>query len=473
MTEKTVSEIRVNGKVWKNINSLYWGATDTKYIVEAPKALEEYTWTEINEIACNGLASVKFKVGDTKTITMNTGEKITVRIIGFDHDTSYSSGGKAKITFETVDLVKVSSSSYVTNFATSSSYSYVNSNINNLFNKGSSWGGNNGGYIYSNLPSELKDLLVRVRKYYKSSITEWSPSSATNFYMFILSESEMFGTTEYIVNSTGDQYQYYVNNNNAQARIKKADGVATKYWLRDIAYQTRFSESDYTSPVTRVSAYGYLGLEESTILDYKGCGVSFAFCIGDEPEATKTPLDAPVITISNGVISWNAISNARNYSIYLNGTHYMYTNKTSVDLDQNVTTAGTYTVQVKANGSGSYSSSELSNSVSYTKADTSFTVTFRRADTEEFAKGFCVDIHCGTSSIRFGENDYDDAKSITIPSSGTPIEVTFEGVSGSSYTQAHYVVDSTSGYKEVGSYKTITIYGSADEIIDISYTGNS
>lgn len=452
MIEKTVSEIRINGKVVNNLNSLYWGETDTKYIVEVPKTLEEYTWSEINEIACNGLAPVKFKIGDTKTVTLTTGEKITVRIIGFDHDKWLRK--TAKITFEMVGLLAATEQMG----GSSSNYGFGGSALKNQLTYGA---------IYQTIPQEIKDVVYVVYKSYMADKYKTSYSTvAANF--FVLSESEIFGSNNVAYMSTGEQYEYYKKNNNAQARIKKINGVATRYWLRDAAYTTNVT--GISQPTTIVDENGKVSYTYNT----GDSGVAIAFCVGKEPDAPKTPLDAPVITISVSTISWVAISNATNYAIYLNGSHFMYTNQTSIDLSQNITTAGTYTVQVKARGSGSYSDSELSNSVTYTKPNTAITVIFRRADTAEFAQGFTIDIQCGTQSLWFGEYDYDEAKSITIPSSGTAIKVTFNGVSGTSYTNARYVAGSITGTKTVSTSKTVTIYASSNnEVIDISYFGTN
>lgn len=455
MIEKTVSEIRINGKKVNNLHSLYWGDTYTTYTVAPPKTLEEYTWAEINEIACSGLAPTKFKVGDTKTVTLTDGQKVTVRIIGFDHDQElYGSKKIAKITFEMVDLL-------LTTYqmgGNSSKYGFSNSTVKTQMSSGS---------IYNNIPQEIKNITLYVAKKCISSKYDTNVGS-TGATFFILSESEICGTTNAIYASTGVQYEYYKNNNNAQSRIKKSNGVATKYWLRDAAYYTKVS--GVSEPVTIINEEGNVSYIDRTYY----AGVAVAFCIGKEPDAEKTPLDTPVITLDGNVVSWSAVANASYYSVYTNGTYLINVSNTKINLFDSITEAGTYTVQVKARGTGNYSDSELSNSITYTRANTSFTVTFRRVDTAEFAQGFTISIECGTQSLWFGEYDYDTTMQLTVPSSSTPIKVTFNGISGSSYTNSQYIVGSTIGTKTVGTTKTVTVYASSsDNIIDISYVGIS
>lgn len=53
--------------------------------------LDSLSWAEIAEIAKAGRAACVFNIGDEKTITLSTGEKITLVILGFFHDTYYDS----------------------------------------------------------------------------------------------------------------------------------------------------------------------------------------------------------------------------------------------------------------------------------------------------------------------------------------------------------------------------------------------
>ncbi len=77
-------------------------------------------------------------------------------------------------------------------------------------------------------------------------------------------------------------------------------------------------------------------------------------------------LDTPVCSISGDTLSWTAISNASSYTLYVDGTSAQTgLTGTSFDLSTLSLAADTYSIQLKAIGTGSYSDSELSTAVSY------------------------------------------------------------------------------------------------------------
>lgn len=56
------------------------------YGVKPLDKLATLSWAQIAEIAESGNADKHFKIGDTKNITLYTGEKVTAVILGFNHD---------------------------------------------------------------------------------------------------------------------------------------------------------------------------------------------------------------------------------------------------------------------------------------------------------------------------------------------------------------------------------------------------
>lgn len=52
--------------------------------------LDSMSWSEISQIARAGRAPMLFNIGDEKTITLSTGEKITLVILDFWHDYYYN-----------------------------------------------------------------------------------------------------------------------------------------------------------------------------------------------------------------------------------------------------------------------------------------------------------------------------------------------------------------------------------------------
>ena len=85
-----------------------------------------------------------------------------------------------------------------------------------------------------------------------------------------------------------------------------------------------------------------------------------------ETYAVYEQLDTPVCSISGDTLSWTAISNAASYTLYVDGTSAQTgLTGTSFDLSMLSLAADTYSIQLKAIGTGSYSDSELSTAVSY------------------------------------------------------------------------------------------------------------
>ena len=62
------------------------------------------TWAQIEAISKSGKAASAFKVGDEKTITLTTGEEVTLVILDFNHD-NLTAGGKAGITLGMKNLL--------------------------------------------------------------------------------------------------------------------------------------------------------------------------------------------------------------------------------------------------------------------------------------------------------------------------------------------------------------------------------
>lgn len=123
---KVVATLTANGnQLWENTVQV---DNIGIYYCKSGKALEDYTWEEINFVAKHGYAKYMFEIWDTKKLTSflgNTNDVFrTCHILGFDHDDAVS-GGKAGITF-------------VIN-RTPNAYKHANSAPNNI--NGISWVG--------------------------------------------------------------------------------------------------------------------------------------------------------------------------------------------------------------------------------------------------------------------------------------------------------------------------------------------
>lgn len=214
--------------------------------------LQEATWEQIDYIARNGLGSRYFYVGQEKTITLSTGEEITLVILGFNHDDLSDGSGKAGITFGMKDL-----------FATT-----YRMNPDGVYNE---WENcemrittlNN---FYNNLPQDLKSVIKNVNK---KSINGNLDSTISNISdkLWLLSNVEATGTLSNIYSEEGTQYEYYKTEGTEIKRRSNGTGNIADWWLR-----TPFINDRYSFAINGESGVGYA---ES----YTSYGLCFNFCV--------------------------------------------------------------------------------------------------------------------------------------------------------------------------------------------------
>lgn len=281
------------------------------------KSLEDYTWEEIAQISANGLASTKWSVGDTKTITLSTGEVVKARIIGFNHDDLADGTGKAGITFDfenCLETTRVIDSDLWTFGWTECSMRTVHANE-----------------IFSQLPVDLQGAIKTVTK--KNATSGRNDTVAlTDDKLFLLSVGEIYGTTYHgpensytnIADVGDEQYEYFANspipngrdgfnnpltftglngdrgtfysthtsgsayftskqgssctasktaysNYNASKGLGHAPTASVEYWLR-----SSHKDSQYTGKFSYVSKSATIGGQSSSSNKY---GVAFAFCV--------------------------------------------------------------------------------------------------------------------------------------------------------------------------------------------------
>lgn len=149
---------------------------------------------EFINICKSGQAKEKLGLGGNKTIELYTGEQVNVSICGFNHDVKQD-GTKASTTL-------------VFDFP-----------IDGEFQMNKDWT-NKGGWddSYMNkvlmprffrlMPKELQDAIVTVKK--KASIGECKQKIKTTLNnLFLMSEIEIAGTTDYSVKGEGRQYELF------------------------------------------------------------------------------------------------------------------------------------------------------------------------------------------------------------------------------------------------------------------------
>lgn len=215
--------------------------------------LEATSWDNIAAVSKFGQAPNYWKVGDKKNITVN-GVTYAAQIIGFDHDTLTTADGsrtKAGITFQLVDCLNTT-------------YSMNGSNTNLNGWRGSTMRTSTMATLLNQLSSDLKSVLKFVNKV-TSVGNNSSGLETTSDKLFLLSEIEVFGATQYSYAGEGKQYEYYTAGNST---IKKVNGSAYDWWER-----SPYSGNTYN--FCYVNGSGNASYDNAS----NSIGVSFGFCV--------------------------------------------------------------------------------------------------------------------------------------------------------------------------------------------------
>lgn len=207
------------------------------------------TWAQIVEVCQKGIAPATWKAGDQKAMTIG-GADYLIDIIGLVHDDYADGSGKAPITFQLHDC-------YTTEYKMNDTRT------------------NEGGWtasmmrrahlpaILTLMPAEVQAAIREVSKL-TSAGAKSETINTTADKLFLLSEIEVFGTSENSFTGEGALYNYYANVGDA---IKTLGGSANAWFLRSprSSDATRFAASSTSGAVTTAYANG-------------ARGVSFGFC---------------------------------------------------------------------------------------------------------------------------------------------------------------------------------------------------
>lgn len=118
--------------------------------------------------------------------------------------------------------------------------------------------------LLNQLSSDLKSVLKFVNKV-TSKGNNQSALETTSDKLFLLSEIEVFGATQYSYAGEGKQYEYYTAGNST---IKKVNGSANHWWERS----PRSGNATIFCLVTADGAADHNAASTSS-------GVSFGFCV--------------------------------------------------------------------------------------------------------------------------------------------------------------------------------------------------
>ena len=234
---------------WKTLPTLL--STDFSF--------EKASWSDIAALSESGSADKYFSVGDEKTISLTTGEQVTLVILGFDHD-DLTSGGKAGMTIGMKNLL---ATTYRMNATGTNAGGWDESEMRT----------STMATLLSQLPSDLQGVIKQVNK--KATAGSQSTSITTSAdKLWLLAEVEVDGTTSAGYADEGEQYEYWktVKDGTVAAdRIKylsNGSGSASTWWLR--------SPGVGTSPNFRV--FNSTGGVYSSLAS-GARGVSFGFCV--------------------------------------------------------------------------------------------------------------------------------------------------------------------------------------------------
>lgn len=214
----------------------------------AMSTLEEIGWTQVDAISEGGFGRYLFSVGDKKTFLLN-GVSYTSLIAGFDHDNK-TGGGKAGFSFQMENCLNTT---YPMNDSGTNSGGWRTSKMRT----------STMVTLFNQLSADLKAVIKAVDKV-TSKGNQSSALETTSDKLFLYSEVEIFGSTQYSYPGEGSQYELYKAGNST---IKKVGSSASAWWER--------SPSGNTTAFCRVNSDG--------IADYYSAsnsnGVSLGFCV--------------------------------------------------------------------------------------------------------------------------------------------------------------------------------------------------
>lgn len=205
------------------------------------------TWEQIIAACHNNEVPDTWKVADHKPMTIN-GVDYQIDIIGKNHDTYASGGGKAPLTFQLHDCYGVK---YAMNISDTNVGGWTSCAMRQTHLPA----------ILAKMPTEVRNGIREVHKL-TSAGNQSATINTTADKLFLLSEIEIFGSVIYSKSGEGTQYDYYKAGN---SRTKKFNG-SVYYWL---------TRSPFSSALFCVAGTNGLATNGDASSKF---GVAFAFC---------------------------------------------------------------------------------------------------------------------------------------------------------------------------------------------------
>lgn len=228
--------------------------------------LQDATWQQINYIANNGLAEQYFSVGDEKTITLSTGEEVTLVILGFNHDDLADGSGKAGITFGMKNLLY---NYYIMNSSATNNGGWGNSTMRNSTMQA----------LLLQLPIDLQSVIKYVTKNYSQGQGTGVLSQSTD-KLWLLAISEIYAESHYGSSylQEGSQYSYWAN---AIGDTNSGDpnSALIKYMNNGQSYADYWWTRSANEMFEGYGVINAIGSVVSTAPNDSMVSVSFGFCI--------------------------------------------------------------------------------------------------------------------------------------------------------------------------------------------------
>ena len=222
---------------------------------------EKASWADIAALSESGSADKYFSVGNEKTISLTTGEQVTLVILGFDHD-ELTGGGKAGMTIGMKNLL---ATKYRMNATATNEGGWDESEMRT----------STMATLLSQLPSDLQAVIKQVNK--KATAGGKSTSITTSAdKLWLFAEVEIDGTTSAGYADEGEQYEYWktVKDGTFLAdrikRLSNGSGPASDWWLRS----PNVNHSKLFCTINSAGGIGIMDVDANYMH-----GVSFGFCV--------------------------------------------------------------------------------------------------------------------------------------------------------------------------------------------------
>lgn len=246
------------------------------YAEKEIKSFANSSWEEIADIIDSGKAKEYFAVGDEREETLYAGEKVTLVILGFNHDNRADGKGKAAMSIGLKNLID---GLFEMNTECTNKGGWEKSRMRTVYME----------RIYRLLPDELRKLIVPVSKLASKGCGSTDIVRSED-KLFLLSMAEIFSHKaisnsdwEHIANNAdvyneeGEQYEYFkeligdADPDKSNEHLVKHRGDSTSasiWWLRS-------PSASGSTNFCYVYYYGYVNASSASI----SYGVCFGFCL--------------------------------------------------------------------------------------------------------------------------------------------------------------------------------------------------